>query len=317
MTPYFTIFVCILWGYNTVYSCDFCNNLNGINPYYSGKNRLSLTYLYQHSVTDAVTATQPSLNRLGKISHSTPGWEGKTTEYRSTVDLTFFYHLSGPWAVSLSVPWQANRVSASTTTTTSWTGDVTLMAFYRLDGGNFNSWYRFILAGAGIQAPTGNDRLEDGNGNRLPADQQIGSGSWDIPVNVVWVQTWDKWTLSADGFGKLNGTNGFGERIGNSLSSTLSAAHDLFRDNPSGTAVIGLAGFRFESAGKDIKNGIRLGGTGYSNLFFQSSVKLVRDSFRWSLTAQIPVATNRPDSSPSEKTRLSAGLSWEWGGEAY
>ncbi|MBN8707488.1 MAG: hypothetical protein J0L62_16570 [Bacteroidetes bacterium] len=309
---FFTFFVLLLWADNS-FSCDFCNNVNGINPYYAGKNRIAMTYLFQHSVTDATTHIQPVLARLAKISHSAPGTTSGSKEYRSTVDFSIFYHLSDHWAMSVSLPWQANRMISDQTITTAWTGDLTLMGVYRLDGGYSNSWFRFILIGAGLQLPTGHDRLEDDNGTRLPGDQQIGSGSWDVPLNLVWIQAVEKWTINADLFGKINGTNGFGERMGTSLSSSLSAAHDLYRDNPSGTAVIGLAGLRAETAEWDRNNGKKVENTGYSNLFLQGSLKLVWDTFRWNMTVLTPVASERPSGSPEEKTRFSSGVSWEWG----
>ncbi|NUQ82077.1 MAG: hypothetical protein HUU10_10760 [Bacteroidetes bacterium] len=293
------------------FSCDFCNNLNGVNPHYTGKNLIALNWLVQHSELDAV-AGSPSTG-FSKIAH---GGHGTTAtgyqESRQTLDLTILWHLSPSWMVQANLPWQANRLDSDGITTSRWVGDMGIMTKYVISNPASGGWYRYLIVGGGLELPTGNNHLKDGSGQRLPMDLQIGSGSTDLLASLLWIDQWDTWTVASDWYLKYSTKNRDDYQVGSSLTTAASVAHDLWRNNSLSLAAVGMTGLRFEKAGADADSGSRVKGTGSSTLFLQATMKIYYQSLRWYATALVPTWTSRPSGSPAEHTRLATGISWEW-----
>lgn len=290
--------------------CDYCNNLNGINPHYTGKNLIALNWLMQYSEQDALAVS--SVKRLSKVSH---GGHGSIptgyTESRQTIDLSIIWHFTPSWMIQVNLPWQTNRLDSEVITTSRWVGDTGILIKYVFSHPDNSRWYRYLIAGAGLELPTGNNHLKDGSGQRLPMDLQIGSGSTDLLASLLWIDQWDTWTVASDWYLKYSTKNRDDYQVGSSLTTAASVAHDLWRNNSAGLAWVGMGGLRFEQAGSDSDSGSSVSGTGSSTVFLQASLKVYYQSLRWYVSALAPAWTHRPDGSPTEHTRLASGISLE------
>lgn len=79
-----------------------------------------------------------------------------------------------------------------------------------------------LVAGAGIKLPTGNFYAHDSRSQRLPFEMQPGTGSTDGFVYVNYIVMYRKLGINMNANFKLNGTNRYQERVGNSSTDFVS-----------------------------------------------------------------------------------------------
>ena len=306
-------------------SCDFCNCVMGINPFYTTVDRVGLTTLLQRSSTDGgVLHSDQSGSKMNPVSSASPkilhgsGVTDSTgefypeTEQRLTIELSYRHHFSRRVVVTGLLPFTLSRIESVGTLSVQGLGDATVLGHYIFDNLLSQRTPSTLLVGGGLELPTGNNSLRNDHGHLIDARFQPGSGSVDVVANMLLTVPVGKWILAFDAYGKLNNSNGRDDRIGNSLALTSTASHELYRNNPANVAVIGMGGLREELAGKDYINGQRDLTSGFSALWANLGSQLVAGSLKINATALFPLAQHREQGGANESVRFSAGIAYEF-----
>ena len=305
-------------------ACDFCNCVMGINPFYTNMNRIGLTTLLQRSHRDGgeVLGMHGSKHNLSsnpfeKLLHGgavidSAGVILPETEQRLTLELSYRHHLSQNVIVTALLPFTMSRVESVGTFSVRGFGDATLLGHYVFGDLFSDRTPSTLLVGAGVELPTGSNNMRDDYSDLIDPRFQPGSGSVDVVGNVLLTVPVDKWVLGFDGYGKLNNSNGRGDRIGNSLALTGTASHELYRNNPANVALIGVAGVRAEFTGKDYVADSPDFTSGSSVLWGNVGTQLVIGSLKMNVTGLIPFAQHREVGGSNEHVRFSAGVGYEF-----
>lgn len=294
-------------------ACDFCGCVTGINPYYSGDNRIGISTLLQRSRFEQTG----SGGSVTKLLHGvgTPHQGSETisgTERRLTIELSYRHHLSRRFLLTGLVPFTLSDVNATGHLHVQGFGDATLLGHYVIDGLFSERRPGMLLIGGGVKFPTGDHTLNDDNGEIIEHDLQPGSGSFDLVGNALLTAPVGMVTLAADLYGKLNGSDGNGYSRGNSLALTGTGSYDLYRDNPTHTAVVGTAGLRAELAGQDVIEGEQAEGTGAETLWATLGAEVIVGSAKLNLGALVPLSQRRDGSGADEEIRFTAGVAYEF-----
>ena len=314
----FLLLVAIGYGLfaHALFACDFCNCLSGINPYYNGKNRLALNFLSQRSSLPPILPSP--LNTLRAKHRALPtlmhGGHGAspfpTTETRQTLELMLQHHLSERFMLTALVPFSTLTVEQGTSFSVSGIGDMTVMTHYVLDLPLFER--STVLLGGGVKIPTGLSNLTDASKRRLDTRFQSGTGSWDFVLNPLFIAQQSGFTYALDAFVKLNTSGTVGDRMGHSLSATTTLSHDIFRNNPSQTALVGMFGARFETKTQDWISGRFDRESDFASMYAQVGVQVVFHFVKVDLLALVPVHQSRSTLAMNEETRFLMGARVEF-----
>ena len=299
-----------------LFACDFCNCLSGINPYYNGKNRLALNFLSQRSFLPPILPTP--LNTVQTKHHALPtlmhGGHGAspfpTIETRQTLELMLQHHLSERFMLTALVPFSTLTIEQGSSFSVSGIGDITLMAHYVFDLPLFER--STLLLGGGVKTPTGLSNLTDASKRRLDTRFQSGSGSWDFVFNPMFIAQQSGFTYAIDVFMKLNTKGTVGDRIGHSLSATTTLSHDVFRSNPSQTALVGMFGARFEAKTQDWISSQFDRDSDFASFYAQVGVQVVFYFVKIDALALVPLHQSRSTLAMNEETRFLMGARVEF-----
>lgn len=293
-------------------SCDFCNCVTGINPYYNGLNRIGLTTLYQNSHTEGAATGTPG----SKLAHGggtdEHGIRIPETERRITFELSYQHHLSQNLVLTALLPFSAGRLEGDGVLNVYGIGDAALLGQYAVTGLFSERTPATLLLGGGVELPTGANDLRHDDGDRIDPRMQPGSGSFDLIANAVLTAPIESWTVAADLYGKLNNANDRGDRIGNALSLTATLSRDLYRNNPGNFALLGTAGLRGELSGKDRVAGGTDPATGARTLWGNLGGQLVWGHVKLHAAALLPLLQHREPGGANEDLRLTAGIRYEF-----
>ena len=121
------------------------------------------------------------------------------------------YGINPDLAVFGVLPWLDKEMDVTTPVgrrqrQTSGIGDLTVFARYTLYKENGPGWTRRLAPIVGIKAPTGEDNDRDALG-RLPRRFQLGSGSWDGFVGLVYTWQTQAWQIDAQARYRKNGSH--------------------------------------------------------------------------------------------------------------
>ncbi len=301
---------------HALFACDFCNCLSGINPYYNGKNRLALNFLSQRSFMQPIllspsNTTQTKYHALPTLMHGGHGASPfPTTETRQTFELMLQHHLSEHFMLTALVPFSTLTIEQGSSFSVSGIGDMTLMAHYVFDFPLFER--STLLLGGGIKTPTGLSNLTDASNRQLDTRFQSGTGSWDFVFNPLFIAQQSGFTYALDAFMKLNTSGTVGDRIGHSLSVTTTLSHDIFRSNPSQTALVGILGVRLETKTQDWISGQFDRDSGFSSLYAQVGMQVVFYFVKIDVLAIVPLHQSRSALAMNEETRFLTGARIEF-----
>lgn len=151
-------------------------------------------------------------------------------------------------------------------------------------------WNHQLMAGLGLKAPTGAYKYDQYDVSEVAnANFQLGTGSWDVPLNVIYTLKKHSTGFNLNLMYNINGTNTNGYHFANqTLISAL-----VFRSVYVGDANLVIsAGTNTEFKGQDLVNGERNEFTGgwYTNA--TAGVDLYWHKFAFSVNGQLPVIQN-------------------------
>ena len=310
----FAIGVCL--STRALFACDFCNCLSGINPYYNGKNRFAINFLSQRSFLPPVFPTP--LNTLQTKHSALPtamhGGHGAspfaTFETQQTIEMMAQHHFSERMMLSILLPFSTLTIEQGNSFSIAGVGDATLLGHYIFELPALER--TTLLFGGGLKLPTGLSNLTDKSDNRFDTRFQSGTGSWDFILNSMILLSQSSFTCAFDLFAKLNTAGASGDRIGHSLSATATLSHDVFRNNASQAALIGIMGARLETKSRDWISGRVDVDSGFTSLYAQAGGQVVFYFFKLDFLVLLPVHQSRSALAMNEQTRFLTGARIEF-----
>jgi len=214
-------------------ACDICGGFMGITPY---DNQSSLCLMHRYRIYNgyrlynqqshffpagAYQKTMHGGNTDGHDSILKRAYSSKDYESYTVYELRAKYFIHRRIELNVFMPLLNTRSKTDTLRTNhTGLGDPTLFAGYHLLRPDAEaSWKQRLIVGAGVKLPLGNYYAHDQYSNRIPLLLQPGTGSTDGFAYLTYVLSYQKIGLSLNSNFKLNGSNKYHERIGNSSSN--------------------------------------------------------------------------------------------------
>ncbi len=304
--------------FSSANACDFCNNLNGINPHYNENNNLKIHFLSQRSTfVSTGTVDEPYMLAKGGWPGSVNGilhHPGKAAgrESRKTIEVAYQHHMFDDWLFTTSIPFTISEVISTETNSSYGFGDVAILIECVLPLVQQDAKSITVVTGAGIKLPTAKNSFVASDGKRFDPHLQLGSGSTDLLLSAKLISQLGEWTFAFGGFGRMSTSNSYRDRVGNSLSLSLVASHDLYRKNSSLFAVIGSLGLRTELSARDKVGGSIDNDSGFANTYGIVGAQLVYSWFRFDVSVLAPMIQNRSAMFSQEKVRILGGIQFEF-----
>ncbi len=148
-------------------------------------------------------------------------------------------------------------------------------------------WNHQLMAGTGIKAPTGRYQYDMYDVSEVAnANFQLGTGSWDIPLNVIYTLKRHETGLNVNLMYNVNGTNSNGYKFANQTLLSLLAFRSIYLGN---TNLVISAGTNTEVKGQDLKEGVRNEFTGGWYINAAVGVDIYWNKFAFGVNGQLPV----------------------------
>lgn len=201
------------------FACDVCGCFMGVSP---GDRRSFIGTFYRfrsfagENINGSSYFPDGSLRTLhGEHANELPS--GNQYEIYRAAEVRARYYLHQRIELNVVVPYLMNTdFSDGVSNEISGMGDITLMAGWQfLDEKKSGAFTHRLLVGAGAKLATGDNNQQE-EGVRYPFLVQTGTGSNDALLYMNYQLGVKNWGLSITPVYKMNGTNRFDERVGNS-----------------------------------------------------------------------------------------------------
>lgn len=285
----------ILTGY--IQACDVCScsaggNYFGILPQFK-RHFVGMRYQYSHAVS-----MHPGLD----------GFNLGSEEFFRTYEAWGRYVVSRRIHLFAFVPVnQFSQMENEKEVTTKGLGDISVMANYiLLNTGDSSTmkWRHALQIGGGIKLPTGKSTILS-EGLLLHQNIQPGTGSFDIPVSLVYTLRYQQLGLNTELGYRFNTGNNIGFRYGNRFQTSCR----LFYWQKAGKiSFLPQAGLTFEKADVDYKNNEVLEYTGGSSLMANVGIDIYYNRFSLGAGFQKPVYQHMGDGNIQSKSRFNTQL---------
>lgn len=302
----------------TLTACDVCGAYMGIMP--NEKNSFIAVYnRYRAFKGDYFTGSNKffpdgSYFKTEHAGHNTAGVS--MYEVFRVTELRARYFVHPRVELNMVLPYANNKeVVGTSATVAEGLGDLTLTAGYHLfDDTISGDWRHRLIVGAGVKLATGDDR-DNGNGQRITILNQPGTGSNDAIVMATYLVGYKQWGLMMNGMGKINGTNAFNERIGNSVTASSCLFYKI--DVGCGFQIIPSLALNFEKTKGEYLNDVLQTRTGMQTLLGGGGLQVSYRKFSFDIMAQ--QALDEPASSNTMFTtlRMVAGLTFNFSQSNY
>jgi len=272
------------------YSCDVCgcgvgNYYFGIMPQYH-KNFLGLRYRYR-TFTSHVGESQYSQSLYGNEE-----------TFQSTEIWARFYPLPKIQVLAF-IPMNFNKQYENGTGVThnlQGLGDASLFVNYNLinNTSDTNSIVKHnLLSGGGIKLPTGKYKFDESDKQNVNnANFQLGSGSVDFMLNLVYTIRYKKVGLSTDITYKINTVNKNNYQFGNRVSGGVNL---FFLQKIGEITIMPTAGIFLEKAFYDYKRNVTVYQTGGTATLGSAGVETYFKNFAIGFNFQKPISQNLSD----------------------
>ncbi len=299
------------------FACDICGCYLGI-LYGEKQNAIAVYYRYRAFTGQSFKGNSwyPDNGnlRVDNTLHGSSGGAIANTNsfeiYRvSELRAKYFIHPKIEW--NIIMPYLMNSdADGSTVTRLSGMGDITSFVGYDLFDNSFNNIIRqkFQL-GAGIKLPTAkfNRKIND---NRSSLLLQTGTGSTDAFVFGNYVLGYKKWGADFNLSYKMNGTNKFGEKIANSITS-FSSLFYKFSLNKNVIILPNLQSY-YENTDGLMINKVVQGGTAMKVWMLGGGLDVHYKKISLSASLQLPVREELVHYQPKSTLRTVFGLTWHF-----
>jgi hypothetical protein len=164
-----------------------------------------------------------------------------------------------------------------------------------------------LLIGGGVKAPTGKFKFNRfGISEVANANFQLGTGSWDFPIQVIYTLQHSSMGFNLNATYQLNCVNENDYRFANRtvLAATLFKSLDTQR-----LTILPLVGLYVEQAGMDMKSGVKNEFTGGWLAALNTGIEVYTPRYNLSANAQLPMTQNLSDGELEFKSMFSVGIS--------
>jgi hypothetical protein len=186
-------------------------------------------------------------------------------------------------------------------------GDISLMAnYFVLNTGDSaaRNWKHALQVGAGVKLPTGKANKVE-NDVRLNPYLQMGTGSLDIPLSIIYTLRYKRFGLNAEANYRVNTPNQQSYRFGNRLASS---ARLFYWHKVKSNSFLPNAGINYESADRDTDNGVGKEFTGGYSVFANIGIDIFYRDFSLNLSARPPLHEHFGDGNVKSFTRFAASF---------
>ncbi len=312
------LIVAFVFAKSAVMACDVCGAYMGIMPN-EKNNFISVYNRYRAFKGDYFTGSNKlfpdgSYFKTEHAGHNTAGIS--MYEVFRVTELRARYFVHPRVELNMILPYATNKeVVGSSTTIADGLGDLILTAgFHLFDDKISGDWRHRFIVGAGVKLATGNDR-DNGNGQRITILNQPGTGANDAIVMATYLMGFNHWGLMLNGMGKLNGTNAFNERIGNSIAAASCLFYKI--DVGCGFQVIPSLALNYENTKGEYLKDVLQNRTGMQALLGGGGIQVAYRKFSFDIMAQ--VSLDEPPSKNSMFTtfRMVTGLTYSFSQGKY
>lgn len=169
-------------------------------------------------------------------------------------------------------------------------GDASVQANITLYNNTDSAEYKlrhFLQLGFGLKLPTGSYQRQNESGELLPANLQMGTGSWDVPLMLLYNWQYRSWGGGLEMSYTLNTrapeTNyAFGDRWNTNL-------YGFYRQKIKGNSISYQAGLRYEYRNPDYRGNIPEEFTYGWALWGRLGADLFLKNYAFGLEAQLPI----------------------------
>jgi hypothetical protein len=236
-----------------------------------------------------------------------------TKEYFQTIELWGRFYPHPRWQVLTFVPYQFNRQETPTKNLyLNGLGDISVLASYNLIQPKIdsltNQLRHTLRIGAGVKTPTGKSSYAENDVDEVANPNfQLGTGSIDMLLNVIYTLRYQKWGLNTDLTYKINTANAKQYRFGNKVNGTLSLFY--VQNIAKNFALMPNVGVYFENSGTDKRRGYTVDNTG--GMLVSASLGLetyFAQRFSVGTNYQVPLSQNLASGQIKAKARFSLHL---------
>lgn len=206
-----------------------------------------------------------------------------------------------------SLPYSKNtRVENNSTTMVSGIGDVNIMTSFVWikPSTKDKNWNHSLQSSIGIKLPTGKyDQLQ--NNIFLNQNIQLGTGSFDIPTNLMYTIRYKKSGMNTELNYKINSNNKYKYQFGNRFTGAVR----LFTQKKiKSLTLLPQLGASIEIANRDKRNYEIENYTGGQFIFSNIGFDTYFNKFALSMQCQKPLGSNYGDGHISSKTRFATSI---------
>lgn len=291
------LLVLLLAGFGSATACDVCgggagNGYVGILPDFQ-KHIFGLRYRHNSVLTHIGVGGEHTYLTTKESYRTLEAWGGWT--------------LNNKFRLMLSVPYNFNgRENGGHTLSKSGLGDVTLSGYYGLLNKRQSVGDKLLVqslwAGTGVKLATGQYNPEDkaaaANANLF----QLGTGSTDFTLGLMYDVRLQDVGLSVSSNYKLNTENGYGYRYGNKLALNAQGYYK-FRVMKKLTLAPN-AGVQLEQSDADLDKGFAVSASGGNLLLGTAGVEAVIGKFAVGANLQTPLSQNLANGAVNANGRM-------------
>ncbi|HOZ51391.1 MAG TPA: hypothetical protein PLU17_06010 [Chitinophagaceae bacterium] len=279
-------------------ACDICgcssgSNSLGVLPRFQS-SFIGIRYQTQQFRSKPHHILNEQFDGSREIFHTTEIW-GRYNPHRRVQIFGF-------------IPYRMNdRIEGNNSLMNKGLGDMQLLinylAYYTPIESN-SIFKQSLQFGAGIKLPTGN-YTKLNNGLFIHQNMQIGSGSFDIPMNLIYSFRRKKMGFTLETNYKLNGSNSMGYSFGNRLNAALRGLRWI--EKPKITYLPQISS-SVEYASIDQQNNVDIEFTGGTTLLASLGCDLYLKRFAFGLHFHQPYYQNLGEGYTNSKTRMMANF---------
>ena len=309
-----------------LFACDICGSFMGITPY---DNQSQLAFYHRYRIFNGYRNYEqqgsffPSgayKTMHGGTSHITDSilkkYSSKDFESYKAYELRAKYFIHKRWEINAILSVSNNKMKEDSvvfnhTGINDHTFYIGYHAIKKID--TFNVQHRLII-GSGFKLPSGNYYAESSNGERLPFLMQPGTGTTDVFFYSNYILGYKKFGLSLNSLFKINGTNYYDERIGNSSSNYLTLFYKIKKND--WIFIPSVQSYYEYTKGLYIKNELQ-NGTSMNCLLAGPGIEIFNKNFSFSSTVQFNAYENKTPENLSSKGRIIVGLTYNFNQQKY
>jgi hypothetical protein len=296
----------------TSFACDVCGAYMGIIP----NERMSfigVSYRYRSFSGDAFGGNQQFPSESLRVMHSNSPSNEPTENFElyRTIDLRGRFFLHPKLQVDFILPYSRNSEGNTISENTiSGMGDFSIFTawevFSRMDGLNYRDRFQ---VGGGFKLATGDFKNEI-EGERADALLQTGTGTNDFFGLIQYSSSYKGFGLFMNTTYKVNSTNSYNERIGNSLNSFLSFFYRI--DVNSNLKILPNIQSSYEYTNGLYINSTLENGTSMNVLMSGVGVDMLYKTIGLNIGAQLPVYEVRVVNEIESRLRCMVNLTWNF-----